>query len=179
MLLAGIWVDASHSVLNAFALPTIQELIFLYETGMTWKHDGVNVVTSKFITLICTVDSIARPALLNMTQFNGKYECTFCYAEKKRIKQLGRVYPVTDSHSRVDSEVRAHMNQAYELKNKIFGIRVRSTLGLLRGFNLARGVVVESMHNLYLGVAKQHTMLLLDGKSSDSWYRGNPKRLRP
>ena len=58
MLLDSIWVEDFHPYLNMFLMPTISELRSLYKTGISWKADGNNEITSRFVTLICPVDSV-------------------------------------------------------------------------------------------------------------------------
>ena len=178
-LLAGVWVDEQHPILNVLLRPTITELQYLFEDGITWKPDGTIPVTSKFITLICSVDSIARPALLRMTQFNGQYGCTFCYATGRSLPGKGgcRVYPVEyHTTDRTDDEIRTHMIQSYEENRKVFGVKGPSALMLLPEFDLSSGVIMESMHNVYLGVAKQLTEMLLFGKADKPWYVSSPRQ---
>ena len=45
----------------------------------------------------------------------------------------------------------------------------------LKDFDLSLGVVVDSMHNIFQGVIKQHTELLLFGRAIDPWYRGSSR----
>ena len=178
MLLAGVWVDDQHPILNTLLQPIITELQVLSEEGVTWKPDGITPLISKFTTLICSVDSIARPALLRMTQFNGKYGCTFCYATGRSLPGKGgcRTYPVEENApDRTDDEIRTHMHQAFEAESKVFGVKGPSVLMLLPEFDLSAGVVNESMHSVYLGVTKQVTEMILLGKADSPWYVGSPK----
>lgn len=177
MLLAGIWVDNTHPNLNSLLFPSVKELHDLYTTGITWKPTGTDTVTSKFVTLMCVVDSIARPALLNMTQFNGEYGCTFCYAKGKGDGPV-RTYSIEENApARTDEEIRRHMKEAREINEKVLGVKGTSVLKALPKFDLARGMIVESMHNVYLGATKQHILQLMFGKATDPWYRGTPKLL--
>ena len=60
MLLGGIWAENFYPHLNMFLMPTIGELRSLYKTGISSKPDGNNKITSRFVTLICPVDSVAN-----------------------------------------------------------------------------------------------------------------------
>ena len=108
MLFAGAWVD-EHRILNTLLQPIITELQVLSEEGVTWKSDGITPVISKFTTLICSADSIARPALLRMTQFNGKYGCTFCYAPGRSLPGKGgcQTYPVEENAAALANQTTA------------------------------------------------------------------------
>ena len=182
LFLAGVWVDNVHPPLNYLLIQTIQELRILYQERLIWCPNGTDKVTSRFISLICSVDSGTRPAVLNMTQYNGKYGCTFCYAEGTnnegrhtyQIEKKTRKEKVSD---RTDTEIREHMKEAYEKGTKIKGVKGLSAMMMLPKFDLALGPIVEAMHNLYLGVAKQHTSLLLFGQATATWYCGKPQQL--
>ena len=181
LILAGIWVDTVHPNMNTLLLPTMNELYDLYEQGIMWKNSINNsVINSKFITLLCITDSVARPAVLNMTLFNGKYGCTYCYEKGQHVpgKGVRRMYPYRKRiHCRTDAEMRRHMDEAYKSNEKKFGIKGLSALLILPNFDLHKGTDIDSMHNVYLGVVKLHTSLLLHGKASDCWYAGNPTQL--
>ena len=175
MLLGGIWVENFHPYLNMFLMPTISELLSLHKTGISWKPDGNNEITSRFVTLICPVDSVVLASLSNMTQFNGEFICTFCYS-KGEVNASTRTYPIeNNAPSRTDNEIRHDMIEAHESQNKVRGVKGVSSLIKLKDFVLSRGVVVDSMHNIFVGVIKQHTELLLFGRAIDPWYRGSPR----
>ena len=175
MLLGGIWVENFHPYLNMFLMPTISKLRSLYKTGIWWKPDGNNEITNRFVTLICPVDSVARVSLLNVTQFNGEFACTFCYS-KGEVNASTRTYPIeNNAPSRTDNEIRHDMIEAHESQNKVRGIKGIWSLIKLKDFDLSRGVVVDSMHNIFLSVIIQHTELVLFGRAIDPWYRGSPR----
>ena len=175
ILLGGIWVENFHPYLNMFLMPTIKELRSLYKTGIAWKPDGNNEITSRFVTLICPVDSVARASLLNMTQFNGEFGCTFCYS-KGEVNDFTRTYPIEkNAPSRTHDEIRQDMIEAHESQSKVRGVKGISSLIQLKELDLSKGVVVDSTHNIFMGVVKQHTELLLFGRAIDPWYRGSPR----
>ena len=116
IILAGIWVHNFHPNLLGVLLPIAKELNFLYQEGIASTNPiDNNIINSKFTTLVCIVDSNARPEILNMTQMNGKYGCTFCYAKGQHTpgKGVKRMFPVENSiHLRNDGEIRQHMREA-------------------------------------------------------------------
>ena len=128
MLLGSIWVENFHPYLNMFLMPTISELRSLYKTGISWKPDGNNEITSRFVTLICPVDSVARASLLNMTQFNSEFGCTFYYS-KGEVKASTWTYPIENyAPSRTDNEIRHDMIEAHGSQNKVRGVKGVSSL---------------------------------------------------
>ncbi|CAG5096787.1 Protein of unknown function [Cotesia congregata] len=146
MLLAGIYCDFDKPVMNNFLVKCMSELNDLYRKGIQWlKSDGTKV-ESKFVLLMCSVDSIARPPILRMTQFNGDFGCTYCYSRGSTSdnNQLVRYYPASEQiRLRTDKELRLGMLKAFKDNKKVNGVK-------------------ECMHSVYLGVVRQHILLLLD-----------------
>ncbi|XP_057335690.1 uncharacterized protein LOC130674389 [Microplitis mediator] len=174
MLLAGIFVDTCHPSLNILLRPIVDEMIELYETGIIWKISEHREVTSKFIVTTCSVDSPARSSITRMRQFNGYTGCTFCYAEGQRYGNK-HIYPRSHGYGqlRTDEEMRRDMSIAYETKEITNGIKGISCLVGLPEFDLCNGIVVESLHAVFLGAVKQHTNLLLNTADSP-FYIGHP-----
>lgn len=164
MLLAGIHCDSEKPIMNNLVGKCLSELDDLYKKGIEWMNTDGTKVQSKFVLLLCSVDSIARPPLLRMTQFNGEYGCTFCYAKgsTSQNNRLVRYYPSSEQVIvRTDNELRLQMQKAFKDNEKIQGVKGISCLISFSKFNLAKGQIVECMHSVYLGVAKQHIELLL------------------
>ncbi|XP_043287735.1 uncharacterized protein [Venturia canescens] len=171
IIMAGVWVDKNHPDINTIMKPVVEQLRFLYNTGIMWKPNGVDMICSKFITIICCVDSVARSNILNMTRFNGKYGCPVCYASGRRWgDNLLWVYPDMESQLRTDREIRSDMESAMNSNSRIKGFIGNSILRYLPEFHLDKGVVIDSMHNMWLGVGKKLTLLLLHAKATDRWY---------
>ncbi|XP_057329177.1 uncharacterized protein LOC130670021 isoform X1 [Microplitis mediator] len=162
VLLAGIFVDKKEPLMNDYLRTFTDQIKVLYEEGIVWKPTPTMEVTSKFVTILGSVDTPARSAVLRMKRFNGFYGCTFCYAFGKSIGRK-HVYPVGNSSEqlRTDDEMRADMMKSFADKNEIKGIKGPSALMLLPLFNLSKGMIVDSMHCCFLSVIKWHTKLLL------------------
>ena len=127
----------------------------------------------KFIVLICSVDSKARAQVLNMSDLNGEFGCTFFYS-----KCENRVYPVsTEITLRTDADLRKKMREAFETKSVIKGVKGPSFLASFPEFNLSTGMVVDSMHNVYRGIMKHLTELILKTKIKNRCI-GNSTNLR-
>lgn len=65
------------------------------------------------------------------------------------------------------------METAYETKKIVRGVKNISSLVVLPLFNITKGVVVDAMHAVFLGVVKQHTKLLFT-KTGTPYYIGSP-----
>lgn len=76
-VLAGLWFGAQEPVMPIFLRPFVEQAKTLASKGVSWRKNGT-CVYSKIVGLCCCVDSKARPAMLNTTQFNGYFGCGFC-----------------------------------------------------------------------------------------------------
>lgn len=65
------------------------------------------------------------------------------------------------------------MYEASEIRKPVTGVKGISALITLPLFDISKGVIVESMHAVYLGVVKQHMTLLLTSTNA-LYYVGNP-----
>ncbi|XP_044019490.1 uncharacterized protein LOC122859872 [Aphidius gifuensis] len=165
MLLSTVWVGTGHPVANTFLKPLVNQLNHLYETGITWKYNGDYKLTSKFMVLLCSVDSVARPLILRMTQFNGAFGCNFCYQNGCTHGDSFK-YPLEKKIIlRTHEETVELGEQSLNSGTRILGVIGPSILFGLFGFDCMRGMVVEPLHNLFLGVAKQYTKLLLEAET--------------
>jgi len=68
--------------MDLFFHPIVLELRKLCEEGIEWNSmEGFQIKTKVYVvSVLC--DSVARPMVQNMIQFNGKYGCNYCYYEK-------------------------------------------------------------------------------------------------
>lgn len=164
MILSTVWVGKGHPVINTLLNPMINELNQIYQMGISWKPKG-SVIISKFMVLLCSVDSVARPMLLRMTQFNGAFGCTFCYQNGTSINDTIK-YPFQNNMTtRLHEEIEELGINALNSGQRILGVIGPSVLFGLLGFNCL-GMVVEPLHNLFLGVVKQYTSILLRGETN-------------
>ncbi|CAG5085086.1 Protein of unknown function, partial [Cotesia congregata] len=170
ILLAGIYVDDHHPPMSNFLRPFIVEMKKLFKTGITWNPTDTTEVTSRMIVVTSSLDSPARSDVTCMTRFNGYFGCLYCYVPGKTLKQGKLVYPLEQSFGelRLDSQIRADTKYAFKECIKINGIKGISPLISLPLFNIRRGVVVETMHAVFLGVVQLHK----------PYYIGDPNTLK-
>ncbi|KAH0549733.1 hypothetical protein KQX54_013242 [Cotesia glomerata] len=74
---------------------------------------------------------------------------------------------------RIQNEMLQDMKTAFTTKVTTNGIKGISLLITLPEFDISKGVVVESMHAVFLGAIKQHTDLLMTIATAE-FYIGNP-----
>lgn len=120
----------------------------------------------KLHILTCSVDSIARAAMQGVTQFNGKYGCNWCLHPTDYVINATK-YPVKPSKGPIPPQKRTHeatvriMRSLSRKQKKKLGIKALSPLIFLPNFNIIKGFVVDYMHCILLGVAKQITNYLI------------------
>jgi len=86
-MMTGLWFDSVKSVMNTFLKPFVKELIDLHNNGFlstTFIHN--EPIKIYVHTLVAPVDSIARPMIQCMKQFNGKYGCSYWYHKGEQIR---------------------------------------------------------------------------------------------
>ena len=77
----------------------------------------------------------------------------------------GGVYP-----DRTDKDVRSDMEESLTTDKEVRGIKGMSPFFFLLSFNLVWGFVIDAMHGVYLGVARQMLHLMLDSRFSTREY---------
>lgn len=180
MILIGIWVNKKEPNMNVFLQPFVHEANFLSKFGIQWNLNGKTVV-SKILPLICCVDSVARASMLSMKQFNGKYGCTFCEHPTESVDGYIK-YTVSTvvSPNRTDAGIKRNMIRAHEYldskQNYCNGIKGPTVLMNLKYFDLANGMIPDSLHALYLGVIRQYTEIIMTS-SDKEYYIGSPAKI--
>ncbi|KAH0563769.1 hypothetical protein KQX54_006157 [Cotesia glomerata] len=126
-----------------------------------------------------SLDAPARAAVACHTQYNGYFGCLYCYAKGRSLGPGKFVYPLSQCYQklRTDAELRVDMASVFDTGKVKRGVKNISSLVALPLFNINKGVIVESMHAVYLGVDRQHTRLLLT-KTKAPYYVGSPKSLK-
>lgn len=96
MILCGLYNGKKKPKINSFLKPFVDELEELHNQGIFYEKLGHNgPVNIKVHTILCSVDSVARPMLQGIMQFNGKYGCSFCLHRGNQIEKgrdKARVY---------------------------------------------------------------------------------------
>lgn len=91
VLLHTLWFSKGKPQVQSFFTPFIRELQKLGDTGFCWKDETGSEHHTKVTAKICICDAVARAMVQNFKQFNGEFECVFCY-HKGEIVQKGRVF---------------------------------------------------------------------------------------
>ncbi|XP_011685630.1 PREDICTED: uncharacterized protein LOC105448639 [Wasmannia auropunctata] len=187
MILIGLWIDACKPDMNIFLQPFINQANNLSSNGISWKLSDNVTITSLVMLLLCSVDSMARSAILNMKQCNGKSGCTFYEHPTEGVsvqtKSASRIlwkYTVSTDIplNRTDASIRRDMIIVCNAKNgkDVNGIWEPSCLMNLHYFDLGDGFDSEYMHSCLLGVQRQYMEILLTSFGKD-YYVGSPQKM--
>ena len=122
------------------------------------------------------MDAPARSAIQNITQYNGKFGCSYCLHEGERIP-VGRGYARIYRKKGLRRTKVQHENDAEEAVltgNRIRGVRGPSILMLIPIFHIISSLPPDYMHCLLLGVTKLIISAWFDSvHSSRPWYLGH------
>ncbi|XP_054592230.1 uncharacterized protein [Nothobranchius furzeri] len=177
VMLAGLWFGAQEPVMPIFLKLFVDQAKTLASKGVSWRKCGA-LVNSKIVGLCCCVDSKARPAMQNTTQFNGYFGCGFCLHPGTLVeKQVKYTVTATEYPEREANKMIADMEQAVEQHRSVRGVKGPSPLINMPYFDIVWGFVPDYMHAVLLGVIRQLTELLLSG-SDQPYYIGSPNTMR-
>lgn len=163
MLLCGLYYGKKKPIINTFMKPFVDELENLHTEGIVCNISGKeHPVNIKVHTLLSSVDSVARPKLQGIKQFNGKYGCSFCLRRGRRIKRgrgnatvyigsLGKLRS-TKQHLRALERLEHYNNTHRQKKIHIQGVKEKSVLLLLPIFHIIWSFVPDYMHASLEGV---------------------------
>jgi len=179
MILKSLWFASSKPRIDSYLKPLTDELNILQTDGLQWKDAHGNVLTTKCTLTMCICDSVARPMVQNVIQFNGLYGCSYCMHKGEMIKKGSghvRVYPADSGlHPlRTKDESLEHAKLAVRDGKPYFGIKEPCVFSELQGFDNVTGFPPDYMHCVCLGVVRQVVNILVDtGNHSQPFYLGN------
>ncbi|XP_045913156.1 uncharacterized protein LOC123975596 [Micropterus dolomieu] len=167
----------SEPQMHVFLKPFVDQAKVLATKGVSWRKDG-KVVISKVVGVCCCVDSKARPAMQNCTQFNGYFGCGFCLHPGTLVNgQVKYTITETDYPDRDAESMLNDMEEAVILQKNVRGVKGPSPSINMPCFDIVWGFVPDYMHAVLLGVARQHAALLLQS-TDEPYYIGDPSTLR-
>jgi hypothetical protein len=170
MFLAGV-LPGPHepplTALNHYSTPIVDDFLEFWNTGVKYSrtalHEFGRLVRVALVALIC--DLLAARKISGFGAPTCEHFCTFCHV----VRSEGGWYNA-DRESwvwRTKEECRLFASQHKAAKNekardKVFnlsGIR-HSELERLPYFDFTKSIVVDPMHNLLLGLIKEHLRIL-------------------
>ena len=135
---------------------------------------GVNVNGQliRGILLNGVFDSPARCLFQNTVQFNGFFGCPYCYVPGKSVQTSERghtlSYPFNMESPNGHHELRTNSShvknaeEAEEKKGPVQGVKGLTWFSYLPFFDNIRGIAIDYMHCVLLGVVKMHANLWFD-----------------
>lgn len=183
MFLAGIIPGPKEPQLdriNPYLRPLVDDMVDLWDPGVhysrTFKFPHGRKVHCAIVALVCDLPAARKTA--GLSSFSHNFFCSVCYCTR-----AVHGYGNTEYHSwrrRTDAEYRVQATKwkaaetegtAVDIFNER-GVRC-SELMRLPYFDFVRYVVIDGMHNLFLGLIKIHFEEILGLRESKSKKKGN------
>ncbi|KAJ2923601.1 hypothetical protein H1R20_g13494, partial [Candolleomyces eurysporus] len=171
MFLAGIIPGPNEPTLdciNHYLTPLVSELLEFWQPGVfisrTHKYPMGRVVRCALVAVVCDIPAARKTA--GFAAVKHEFFCSICKCRKSRDGFVGR--PYQDWERRSNTECREHAEKyrsAADEKSRLlafneYGVRW-SELLRLPYFDPSRFVVVDAMHNLFLGLIQEHCKHIL------------------
>jgi hypothetical protein len=170
ILLNGLWFGNRKPAMNTFLKPFIEECTHLENNGLTIKDESQ---PRKIFAMVLSADSPARAIVKNCKQFNGKHGCDWCESPGEMIDGGAptRYYPYRGPPTMRTAAKQAQYALKSIRKNEVVkGVKGPSVIGILPTFDPVRGVAVDYMHCVCLGVIRQLVNLWMDSKQNGKPY---------
>ncbi|XP_029176946.1 uncharacterized protein LOC114945028 [Nylanderia fulva] len=177
MMLCGLWYGKEKPDMNLFLSLLVEELISLHEVGITRNVPGEEEIHIRVHTIASPVDSVARPLLQNIKQYNGSFGCSFCLHEGIHIevgKGMTRVYPGYVKEPRTLHQHEVDCEIAVQTGTTPHGVKGPTVLMLLPVFDITSSFTPDYMHSVLLEVTKTFTDAWFNSSNHEkNWYIGN------
>ncbi|XP_028517453.1 uncharacterized protein LOC110247556 isoform X1 [Exaiptasia diaphana] len=186
VIFAGMWFGENKPYMNTFLQPFKESLETLQSQGLqvTAKSNDVErIVDMKFMLLSSTFDLPAKCMVQEFSQFNAFYGCSVCKKPgctcPTSEKGHTHAYPMTvqeydlpSGHPplRTIESTTRYARKAVRQNKPVKGVKGFSILHDLKGFNIIRGVAVDYMHCVLLGVVKMLLHLWFDTSQKGKPY---------
>ncbi|CAN7951755.1 unnamed protein product, partial [Ixodes pacificus] len=170
ILLAGLWFGPQKPNMNCFLKPFVEDMNRLSSAGFAWTDPSGNTKHTRVFPGPCSVDTVARAMVMNMTQFNGAHGCAWC-------EHMGEVVMKGKGHCRVyrtDSIETPRTHASFEKdaakadrnSEPSHGVKGLSVLLLLSFFKFPSFFVVDYMHAVCSGFVKYTGCMWFDSKTA-------------
>ena len=182
MLLCGLWFGERKPAMWTFLKPHCESLREL-EKGVELEAPTRGKFTCKGVVLAWTCDLPARCLVCNGMQFNGEYGCWKCLQEGKTVKAArGHVKaflykrdnpkgPLRNKKETIQHAAEVTRRQmAGEKCSNVKGVKGPSWLSFLEHYDIVRGIAIDYMHGVLLGVQKLLLKLWFDSSFSGKPY---------
>ena len=156
--------------------PFVDQTISLFKEGFVWCDASGRKHKTKVMFCLCVADAPARAMFCNVTQFNGAFGCGHCLHPGSRARQGKGTVQVYDvlyplPCLREQNSMLMHAEEAVDKGEPVFGVKGPTSLYRIPNFDLARGLVPDIMHGLFLGVNQQFTNLWKKTRTSSCYIQ--------
>ncbi|CAE6412054.1 unnamed protein product [Rhizoctonia solani] len=153
--------EPNVDTINNFLDPMVDELLELWNNGMTIRGESGELIESAVALVACACDSPAARKLGGFGGTGSTYPCTSCWCSHRELHEFNREFPrrTRKEHKRAAKAYRKLPNKSQ--KQKFISTRYEkdwpagyrhSALLRLPYWDATTMVVVDPMHCLFLGV---------------------------
>lgn len=171
ILLNGLWFGNKKPAMNTFLKPFIDECKHLEDHGFTIQHD---LQRKKVFAMVLSADSPARAIVRNCKQFNGQHGCDWCEFPGETMNNGGpptRYYPYRGPPTmRTATKQVKYAIESVDENEVVKGVKGPSIISILPTFDPVRGIAVDFMHCVCLGVMRQFVHRWMDTKQHGKPY---------
>lgn len=178
MVLAGLWFGPTKPNMNTFLKPYVEQMNVLSSAGFQWTDSEGNIQKVRLFPGPCSVDTVARAMVMNMSQFNGSHGCGWCMHEGEVVRKGNghvRVYPVVSPRPapRTHQSFLDYAAEAETTMEPKYGVKGASVLFLLTFFTFPTGFVVDYMHTVCAGFVRRTACMWFDTKATFCYSLGS------
>lgn len=187
MLMAGLWFGPHKPAMGTFLSPFLDCFKKLHEGIQCFCPLLGNFICRAY--LLCgTADLPARCLVCNSVQYNGSFSCWKCMQKgetSERGKGHTHVFPYISANPKgpertvydVHRDAQQAMNNLEQRKTgySVNGVKGPSWLTFFPNFNIVKGISIDYMHGVLLGVQKLLLRLWFSSefKSKDFNFHGH------
>lgn len=178
IILCAVWHDKQKPKMEMFLKPFADELQDLYHNGLECvPYMSDDKITIKVHAILYVVDTIARPTIQNLIQFNGEWGCPYCLQKSEILSETAgtaRVYCKCESQERTSETHNEHIQLAMEANKPVFGVKGPSVVENIPNLSTLRSYPPDYMHAWLLGIVKMIVRAWFDSSNHEkSWYLGS------
>ena len=165
LLLGGVWLGPVKPDMKVILKPIRDKIEELNLHGVTVKtQNGTKQVRA--CLFLGVFDLPAKAMATNMTQYNGRFSCTYCLDKGEHVSQCPVFLPEYAHQPRTTQSVEQCAAQALECGQPIKGVKGESVLST--HINIVDAVPVDYMHTILEEVVKKLIEFSTDTKHIQS-----------
>lgn len=164
--------------MNSYLKPFVDTMNRLSSEGISWNSQAGVPQTCRVYPGPCSVDTVARCMVMNMTQFNGSHSCAWCEQEGEVVQKgrgHARIFEIQEPapKERTQENFARHVEKANKQKEVAYGIRGASVLFFVAFFQFPGSFVVDYMHAVCNGFVRSTAFLWFSHKRQNDFSLGS------